>query len=46
VEVEFYGGQQNQREMMILSVTSETPHCNGNEGQDIVTLLETKLMST
>jgi hypothetical protein len=31
---------------MILSVSSETPHCKGNESQDIVSLLETVLMST
>jgi hypothetical protein len=31
---------------MVLSVSSETPHCKGNESQDIVTLLETVLMST
>jgi hypothetical protein len=31
---------------MILSVSSETPHCKGNESQDIVALLETVLMST
>jgi hypothetical protein len=31
---------------MILSVSSETPHCKGNESQDIVSLLETLLMST
>jgi hypothetical protein len=27
-------------------VSSEAPHCKGNESQDIVTLLETVLMST
>jgi hypothetical protein len=27
-------------------VSSETPHCKGNESQDIVSLLETVLMST
>jgi hypothetical protein len=32
--------------MMVLSVTSKTPHCKGNESQDTVTLLETVLMST
>jgi hypothetical protein len=31
---------------MVLSVSSETPHCKGNESQDTVTLLETMLMST
>jgi hypothetical protein len=31
---------------MILFVSSETPRCKGNESQDIVTLLETVLMST
>jgi hypothetical protein len=31
---------------MILSVSFETPHCKGNESQDIVILLETVLMST
>jgi hypothetical protein len=31
---------------MGLSVSSETPHYKGNESQDIVTLLETVLMST
>jgi hypothetical protein len=31
---------------MVLSVSSETPHCKGNESQDIVALLETVLMST
>jgi hypothetical protein len=31
---------------MVLPVSSETPHCKGNESQDIVTLLETVLMST
>jgi hypothetical protein len=31
---------------MILSVSSETSHCKGNESQDIVSLLETALMST
>jgi hypothetical protein len=36
----------NQRAMMVLSVPSETPHCKGNESQDIVSLLETVLMST
>jgi hypothetical protein len=30
---------------MVLSVLSETPHCKGNESQDIVSLLETVLMS-
>jgi uncharacterized protein involved in propanediol utilization len=29
-----------------LYVSSETPHCKGNESQDIVSLLETVLMST
>jgi hypothetical protein len=32
--------------MMILFVSSETPHYEGNESQDIVALLETVLMST
>jgi hypothetical protein len=32
--------------MMILSVSSETPHCEGNESQDIIALLENVLMST
>jgi hypothetical protein len=32
--------------MMILSVSSETPHCEGNESQDIVSLLEIVLMLT
>jgi hypothetical protein len=27
-------------------VSSETPHCKGNESQDIVSLLEIVLMST
>jgi hypothetical protein len=40
------GVNDNQREMMVLSVSSETPHCKGNESQDIVALLETVLMST
>jgi hypothetical protein len=31
---------------MVLPVPSETPHCKGNESQDIVALLETVLMST
>jgi hypothetical protein len=31
---------------MVLSVLSETPHYKGNEIQDIVSLLETVLMST
>jgi hypothetical protein len=31
---------------MVLSVLSKTPHCKGNESQDIVSLLETMLMST
>jgi hypothetical protein len=31
---------------MILYVSSETPHCKGNESQYIVSLLETLLMST
>jgi hypothetical protein len=35
----------NQREMMILSVSFETPHCKGNESQDIVSLVEAELMS-
>jgi hypothetical protein len=30
---------------MILSVPSETPHCEGNESQDTVALLEIVLMS-
>jgi hypothetical protein len=29
---------------MVLSVSSETPHCKGNESQDIPALLETMLM--
>jgi hypothetical protein len=32
--------------MIILSMSSETPHCKSNEIQDIVTLLETAMMST
>jgi hypothetical protein len=32
--------------MMVLSVSSETPHCKGGESQDIVSLLRTVLMST
>jgi hypothetical protein len=31
---------------MVLPVPSEMLHCKGNESQDIVTLLETVLMST
>jgi hypothetical protein len=31
---------------MVLPVSSETPHCKGNESQDIVSLLENVLMST
>jgi hypothetical protein len=31
---------------MVLPVSSETPHCKGNESQDTVALLETMLMST
>jgi hypothetical protein len=31
---------------MFLSVLFETSHCKGNESQDIVSLLETMLMST
>jgi hypothetical protein len=31
---------------MVLPVLSETFHCKGNESQDIVSLLETVLMST
>ena len=31
---------------MVLSVSSETHHCTGNESQDIAALLETVLMST
>jgi hypothetical protein len=31
---------------MILSVSSETPHYEGNESQYIVSLLETVLVST
>jgi hypothetical protein len=31
---------------MVLFVSSETPHCKGNEIQDTVALLETVLMST
>ena len=46
VEVEFYGGQWSQKEMMILFVPYETPHCKGNESQDTVAFLETMLMST
>jgi hypothetical protein len=38
-------GQQNQREKMIISVSSKTPHCKGNESQYIVALLENVLMS-
>jgi hypothetical protein len=30
---------------MVLHVPSETPHCKGNESQDIVALMETVLMS-
>jgi hypothetical protein len=30
---------------MVLLVSSETPHCKGNESQDTVALLETVLMS-
>jgi hypothetical protein len=32
--------------MMVLFVSFETPHCKGNESEDIVTLLETVWMST
>jgi hypothetical protein len=32
--------------MMIFFVSSKTPHCKGNESQDIVALLEIVLMST
>jgi hypothetical protein len=32
--------------MMVLSVSSENPHCEGNENQDTVTHLETVLRST
>jgi hypothetical protein len=32
--------------MMVLSMSSETPHYKGNESQDIVSLLETVLRST
>jgi hypothetical protein len=31
---------------MILYVSSETPHCEGNESQDTTSLLGTVLMST
>jgi hypothetical protein len=31
---------------MVLYVSSEAPHCKGNESQDTVALLETVLMST
>jgi hypothetical protein len=31
---------------MILYVLFETPHCKGNESQDITSLLEIVLMST
>jgi hypothetical protein len=31
---------------MALSMSFESPHCKGNESQDIVSLLETMLMST
>jgi hypothetical protein len=31
---------------MVLSVSSENPYCEGNESQDIVSHLETVLMST
>jgi hypothetical protein len=30
---------------MVLSLPSKTPHCEGNESQDTVSLLETILMS-
>jgi hypothetical protein len=30
---------------MILSMPSKTPHCKGNESQDIASLMETMLMS-
>jgi hypothetical protein len=30
---------------MVLTVSSKTSHCKGNEGQDTVSLLETMLMS-
>jgi hypothetical protein len=32
--------------MVFFSMSSETPHCKGNESQDIVSLLETVMMST
>jgi hypothetical protein len=32
--------------MVVFPVSSETPHCKGNESQDTVSLLETVLMST
>jgi hypothetical protein len=32
--------------MMILYVPSETPHCGGNEIQDIISLLGTVMTST
>jgi hypothetical protein len=31
---------------MVLLVSSETPHCKGNESQDTIALLENVLMST
>jgi hypothetical protein len=31
---------------MILSMSSKTPHCKGNETRDTVALLETMLIST
>jgi hypothetical protein len=30
---------------MILFVSSETPHCKGNESQDTISLMETVLVS-
>jgi hypothetical protein len=32
--------------MMVLFVSFETPHCEGNESQDTIARLETVLMST
>jgi hypothetical protein len=31
--------------MMVIVVSSETPHCKGNESQDIISLTEIVLMS-
>jgi hypothetical protein len=31
---------------VVFPVSSETPHCKGNEIQDTIALLETMLMST